>query len=148
MAERYRVGDLPYDGRRIHPPYWTEIPDTWLAEVMPAHIVYGNGIVGDVVRYMAFEPEDGIRLPITFEAIGDIVVRDIRQCEDIGPMGSSAENGETVGRFGYYTKVCRERSGGAPEMPAYGEADKRAQGFAWGYVEGFEAARPTQERLG
>lgn len=138
-VQDYRVGDLPFRRGLFHPPYWDKPPDDWYAHVQPSSTLYGNGIVGDMVVYMAYNPVNSTIRHI--DGLGEVVVRDVRNVErsshDFGKR-HSIEYGEIIGRFGFYPPQYREAHGGAPETPAWQEASKLAQGFAWGYVEGGE----------
>lgn len=137
-VEGRKVSELPFSGtdKMIHPPYWEVPPDDWFASIYPLQIVYGNGIVGSNIIYMAFEPEIDIHYPLITMAYGEIVVHDVRDA-DIDRFNQSIDDGEIVGRFGHYTRVRRdELTGGAPECPAWHESSCRAAGFAWGYVRG------------
>lgn len=142
-VEDYSVNDLPFSPEDVtHPSYWEAPPKYWHAHVQPNNTSYGNGIVGDTIVYMGYKPEKGEvgEIPFVNMAYGEIVVRDVRDVEHENTMefirNQSIENGEIIARFGYYTQLRRELSGGAPECPAWHEASKMASGFAWGYVKG------------
>lgn len=142
-VEEMPVRDLPFSGKQklIQPGYWDQPPDHWHAKIWPCHTIYGNGIMGSSIVYMAFKPERRTHNPMVNTALGEFVVHDLRDDDDVDSWNRSIEDGEIIARFAHYTQVKREWSGGAPECPSWGEANDMAKGFAWGYVKGEKNAK-------
>jgi hypothetical protein len=149
MMHIIKVSEIPYPEERIiNTSYWKNIPQEWMAVISPGQVAYGNGIVGDRVRYVSYTSEDS-RTPTVIGGIGEIALRDIRGCNEEDAKESKFADddrpfkympsrypdiGEVIGRFVHVTDVSFQNYyGTAPEHPNWKYANNQAKGYAWAY---------------